>query len=471
MTSERVHAFNPNDALGDLDAVGVAELIRSGDVSTRDVTEAAIARANAVNPQLNGIQLATFDRARRAADGAATGEFAGVPTFVKDNTDVAGLPTNQGSLAINAQPAKTDAPFARQFLAQGFTVLGKSTLPEFGFNASTEYQGLPPTRNPWNPAYSAGASSGGSAAMVAAGVVPIAHANDGGGSIRIPAAACGLVGLKPTRDRVIPAAEAASLPIDIISNGVVTRSVRDTAHFIAAAERFHANPRLPRIGLVEGPSARRLKIGMIVDSITSTPTDEDTRGAVHDTAMLLEKLGHTVIEVPVPVDGSFADDFTLYWGLLAFASRLQGKKIYGPGFDRSKTDALTNGLAAMFKRKMYKLPGVIRRLKKTEQLYATAFEGYDLCLSPTLGYTTPLLGHLSPDVPFDQLLERLVAYAAFTPLNNTAGTPAISLPLSTTSTGMPLGVHFSAAHGDERTLLELAYELEAAKPFARIQTT
>ena len=178
----RVHAFTPADALSDLDAVGVAELIRSGDVSAREVTEAAIVRAQNVNPRLNGIQLATFDQALKDSDRLADGAFSGVPTFVKDNTDLAGLPSNQGSLAVNARPAKQHSDFARQLLAQGVTVLGKSTMPEFGFNATTEYQDLPPTRNPWNTDYSCGASSGGSAALVAAGVVPIAHANDGGGS-------------------------------------------------------------------------------------------------------------------------------------------------------------------------------------------------------------------------------------------------------------------------------------------------
>ncbi|MCW2832041.1 MAG: amidase, partial [Aeromicrobium sp.] len=224
MTS-RVHAFR-DDALGDLDSVGVAAAVAGGEVSAREVAEAAIARAALVNPTLNAIQLADFERALAAADRPASGLFSGVPTFVKDNTDVAGLPTDRGSLAVRARPAVANAPFTDQFLSAGFTMLGKSTMPEFGFNASTEYETLPPTRNPWHTGYSAGASSGGAAALVASGVVPIAHANDGGGSIRIPAAACGLVGLKPTRDRVVPAVETARLPLDIISNGVVTRTVR-----------------------------------------------------------------------------------------------------------------------------------------------------------------------------------------------------------------------------------------------------
>ena len=464
-----VHSFTSADALGDLDAVGVAELIRSGGASAREVAEAAIARAQLVNPHLNGIQLATFEQALQDSDQPADGIFSGVPTFVKDNTDLAGLPSNQGSLAVNARPAKAHSDFAKQLLAQGFTVLGKSTMPEFGFNATTEYQDLPPTRNPWNTEYSSGASSGGSASLVAAGVVPVAHANDGGGSIRIPAAACGLVGLKVTRGRVVDAAEALTMPVNIISNGIVSRSVRDTAHFVAAAEDYFHHRLFDKIGLVEGPAGKRLRIGLILDSVTGQPTDDDTRAAVQSTASLLETLGHTVVEAPLPVNEKFTDDFTHYWGMLAFVTKNFGKRVMGPDFDKTKTDDFTNGLAKRFLRQIHRTPFAIRNLKRSEQIYRESFKNYDLVLSPTLGYNTPKLGYLSPTVPFDVVFERLVNYAAFTPLNNASGGPAISLPLGTSSAGMPIGVHLSADHGDERTLLELAFELEAAKPFARIQ--
>lgn len=470
LSGNKVHAFDSADALSDLDAVGVAELIKSGDVSSRDVIEAAIARADKVNPQLNGIQIATFEQALADADRPrGDGVFFGVPTFVKDNTDLAGHPTNQGSRAVNARPAKEHAGFTKQLLAQGFIVLGKSTMPEFGFNATTEYKDLPPTRNPWNTDYSSGASSGGSAALVAAGVVPVTHANDGGGSIRIPAAACGLVGLKVTRGRVVDAAEASTMPVNIVSNGIVSRSVRDTAHFVAAAEDYFHNPLFDKVGLVEGPSDKRLRIGLILDSVTGHHTDDDTRAAVKDAAALLEKLGHAVVEAPLPVNESFADDFTHYWGMLAFATRHFGKRVIGPDFDKTMTDDFTNGLAKRFIRQIHRTPFAIRNLKRSEQIYADSFRDYDLMLSPRLGYTTPKLGYLSPEVPFDVVFERLIDYVAFTPLNNAAGGPAISLPLGTSSTGMPIGVHLSADHGGERTLLELALELEAAKPFARIQ--
>jgi amidase len=464
----RVHAFG-DDALGDLDTVGVAAAIASGAISAREAAEAAIARAELVNPELNAIQHPDFDRGLAAADRPAEGVFAGVPTFVKDNTDFAGLPSDQGSLAVKARPATAHAPFTEQFLSAGFTVLGKTTMPEFGFNATTEYATLPPTRNPWNTGYSAGASSGGAAALTASGVVPIAHANDGGGSIRIPAAACGLVGLKPTRGRVVPAADSAKLPVDIISNGVVTRTVRDTAHFMAAMQAYLPAKGLKPLGLVEGPSDRRLRVGLIIDSVTGTPTDEETRKAVLATSDLLGSLGHDVVEVGLPVDRAFSEDFKHYWGLLAFSTQHFGRKVMSPDFDKTLTDPLTRFLARRFIRQAWRTPTAIRGLKRSELRYRAAFADVDVIVSPTLGHTTPELGHLSPAVAFPMMFERLVQYAAFTPLNNAAGGPAISLPLGQTSMGLPIGVHFSADHGDEQTLLELAYELEAAQPFAKIQ--
>ncbi len=471
MTTERttrVHAFG-DDALGDLDTVEVAAAIASGTISAREAAEAAIARAERVNPALNAIQHPDFDRGLAAAGHPASGVFGGVPTFVKDNTDFAGLPSDQGSLAVKARAAVAHAPFTEQFLSAGFTVLGKSTMPEFGFNATTEYATLSPTRNPWNTGYSAGASSGGAAALVASGVVPIAHANDGGGSIRIPAAACGLVGLKPTRGRVVPAADSAKLPVDIISNGVVTRTVRDTAHFMAATQAYLPAPHLKPLGLVEGPSDRRLRVGLIIDSVTGTPTDEETRKAVLATTDLLGSLGHEVVEVDLPVDPSFSEDFKHYWGLLAFSTQHFGRRIMSPDFDKTLTDPLTRGLARRFIRQAWRTPGAIRGLKRSELRYRAAFADIDVIVSPTLGHATPELGYLSPAVEFPVMFERLIQYAAFTPLNNAAGGPAISLPLGRSSADMPIGVHFSADHGDEQTLLELAYELEAAQPFAQIQ--
>lgn len=257
--TERVHAFG-NDILADHDAVALAELIRRGEISNVEVAEAAIARARRVNGTLNAIEHEIFAHALLTAESRKpTGVFGGVPTFVKDNADMQGLPTRSGTRAATPHVAKKHGPFTEQYLAQGFTVLGKSSLPEFGFNASTEFEEDHPTRNPWNPGYWAGGSWGGSAALVAAGVVPIAHANDGGGWISVPAACCGLIGLKPTRNRHRNNESASTMPINIVSEGVVTRSVRDTAAFMAGLEVFYRNPKLPKSAASEAREKRNSK--------------------------------------------------------------------------------------------------------------------------------------------------------------------------------------------------------------------
>jgi amidase len=467
MPRQVVHAFG-DDALGELDAVGLAARIRRGEVSAREVTAAAIARAQRVEPQLGAIQIAAYDAARHAANCCGQGMFSGVPSFVKDNTDLAGWPTTYGSCAVPVRPAARDGAFSRQFLAQGFVVLGKSTTPEFGLNASTEFRDRAPTRNPWSLAHSCGASSGGAAALVASGVVPLAHANDGGGSIRIPAACCGLVGLKPTRGRLVDGEAARALPLNIIGEGVLTRSVRDTAHFFHYAESFYRNPALLPVGRVERPLRRRLKIGFYLDSVSGHATDSDTRAAVTATASLLEQLGHRVESMPPPGGARFAHDFSVYWGGLAYLVARFGERSFGPGFDASQLDAFSRGLVAFYKRYWPQTLGVLHRLKCSARDYARVFDRYDIVLSPVLAHVTPELGHLSPEQPFEQLFERLHRYVGFTPWNNAAGGPALSLPLGRSSAGLPIGVHFSAAHGDERTLLELAFELEYAAPWPRL---
>ncbi|HLV76742.1 MAG TPA: amidase [Marinobacter sp.] len=468
-SSAAFHCFR-DDALGTSDATELAERIRRGDVSAEEVIRAAIQRARMAQPVLHGIVHDDYDRAleqaARLPDPSAP--FAGVPIFIKDNLDVAGLPTRHGSAAVPGHIARHSSAVVRQILAQGYINLGKSSLPEFGFNATTEPVGTSPTRNPWNPLYSSGASSGGSAVLVAAGVVPVAHANDGGGSIRIPAACCGLVGLKPTRGREMANEAARALPVNILSDGVVTRTVRDTAGFMAHAERYYHNRKLPETGYVEGPSGRQLRIGLVLDSINGYPTDAVTRRTVEQTARLLEKLGHIIEPMPVPANNTFAHDFALYWAMLAYGIKARGRKLIHPDFNKAKTDGLTNGLETMFRRNFWRLPAVIWRLKRASQDYTRQMANYDAVLTPVLGQTTPPLGHLSPEIPFDLLFERLNQYVNFTPLANVNGAPAIALPMSLTDDNLPVSVQLMARHGDERTLLELAYALEAEQPWPRI---
>ncbi|MDX1456617.1 MAG: amidase [Marinobacter sp.] len=459
-----IHAFG-DDALSNHDATALAHLIRTGKLNAEEVLAAALKREARVAPLLHGAIRTGHDAVPPVQRTANSGTFAGVPTYIKDNTDVRGYPTGHGTAAFVPSACRKDSPFTRQFLAQGFVCLGKSALPEFGFNASTEPAHGEPTRNPWNPDYSAGASSGGAAALVAAGVVPIAHANDGGGSIRIPAACCGLVGLKPSRGRLVDNPAARALPVNIVSEGVVSRSVRDTANFYAEAEAYYHNRKLPLLGRVSAPGEKPLHIGLVTDSINGYRTDPDTRTTVEATGLLLQSLGHEVTPMPVPIAPQFAEDFALYWGMLAALMKNSGRWLLDADFDRHKVDGLTDGLSRMFRKQAFRLPGALWRLRRSGQDFAQGMAGFDAVLMPVVGHTTPPLGYLSPLVPFDTLFERLTQFVGFTPLANASGAPAIALPMGKSDEGLPISVQLMAPHGQDRTLLELAFALEQAAPF------
>ena len=466
----RIHAFG-DDALGDLDAVGLVEKLRAGEVSARELVDAAIARTEAVNPALNGLAYEAFDRARARADARRPygGYFDGVPSFIKDNVAVEGMPTMQGADAWDPHPMPADGAWAKVFRSTGLVPLGKTQMSEFGFSGSAEHPRIGPVRNPWNPERTAGASSSGSAAFVAAGVVPIAHANDGGGSIRIPASCNGLVGLKPTRGRLPLDKETARMPLHIVANGVVSRSVRDTAAFLREAERVYRNPKLPAIGDVTQPGAQRLHIAFCTKSIMRDVSQE-MRELTLKTAALLEELGHTVTEIDNPVPDRFKDEFLAYWSFLAFSIVRGGKRMFGPSFDRTKLDNLTLGLDRMAARNLHRVPLAIARLARSRRITQRLSGTYDAVLMPTLAEDTPVVGHLDPTADYDQIMDRLLEWVAFTPLQNATGDPAISLPLGESASGMPVGMMLSAGWGHESRLLELAYELEEARPWARIQS-
>ena len=450
-----------DDALGSDDAVGLAARLCRGEVSVDEVRAAVAERVARVDPTLRGVGL---DRLADPVVGSGDGPLAGVPALIKENTDVAGWPTTNGSSAYVAVPAPAHAEVTRQLLDLGLQLLGTTRMPEFGLNASTEFVDAEPTRNPWNTDYSAGASSGGSAALVAAGAVPLAHANDGGGSIRIPAAACGLVGLKPTRGRTALNDQGRQMPINLVSDGVVTRSVRDTAAVLGEIDRRRRNPALPPIGLVDGPARRRLRIGLVLESPAAGPVDAETRAAVLATAAVLESQGHVVEPHTLDVGTRFVDDFLVYWGLLA-AGIVAGGRFGFPDFDPQRLDPLTRGLHRHFLRTAPRRPGFLRRLKQVARRYDDEFVHHDVLLSPVLAHRTPELGRLHPTVPFDELRQRLVDYVGFTPLQNVGGAPAIAVPGGRTDDGMPVGVQLAGARGDERTLIELAYLLEAEQPW------
>lgn len=273
--------------------------------------------------------------------------------------------------------------------------LGKSQLSEFGFSASAEFVDHEPVRNPWSTVHSSGASSAASAALVASGVLPIAHANDGGGSIRIPAACCGLVGLKPSRGRTLGDAATRNLPVQIASDGAVTRSVRDTAAFVREYERTYAAPGLPAIGDVTGPNAKRLRIGLVLDS-PAGPSDPEMVDAVRGVAALLDSMRHHVEEVEVPVAPTFAEDCLLYWSLLAALELGAGKLPLDNSFRLSRTDNLSRGLAKNALCHLVQIPGAVKRPRASSKQSAAFYKSWDLTLSPTLAAPTPELGWLNP---------------------------------------------------------------------------
>lgn len=465
---ERINAFG-DDALGTLDAVGIVEALRDGQVSREELVEAAIARTEAVNPALNGLAYEAYDRARARAGAPRPygGYFDGVPTYIKDNVAVGDMPTMNGTDAWDPHPAAIDGDFARDYLATGLVPLGKTRLSEFGFSASAEHPRLGPVRNPWNTERTAGASSSGSGAFVAAGVVPIAHANDGGGSIRIPASCNGLVGLKPSRGRLPLDREMRQMPLRIVTNGVVTRSVRDTAAFYREMERVQRNPKLPPVGDVTGPAPARLRIAVCTESIAREAAPE-VREQTLKTAALLEELGHRVTQIGNPIPTRFMDDFLLYWSFLAFALVRGGRRSFGPSFDRTRLDNLTLGLERFAGRNLHRLPVAIARLARTRRITQALSADYDVVLMPTLADVPPRIGHLDPTADYEQIIARLIDWVAFTPLQNASGDPAISLPLGTSAGGLPIGMMFAATTGQEARLLGLAYELEEARPWARI---
>lgn len=260
------------------------------------------------------------------------------------------------------------------------------------------------------------------------------------------------------------------MPIDLISEGVVTRTVRDTATFHAEAERYYQNPKLPPLGSVEGSRGRRLRVGLLIDSVGDAEADATTRQATEATARVLEKLGHRVEPMELPFEEQFVADFQLYWASLAFSLKLAGKRIIDPSFDPSRLDGLTRGLARHFSRRFYRLPGALRRLAKSRATYERLFDSLDVFLSPVLAHTTPKIGTLSPNLAYDELMGRLTRYVAFTPMANVTGAPALALPAARTEQGLPVSIQLSGNFGDERTLLELGYELEAEQPWPQMSS-
>ncbi|MCB1028684.1 MAG: amidase [Microthrixaceae bacterium] len=462
-----------DDALGDLDAVGIAEQIASGATTAAEAVEASIARAEAAEADLAAFVETDFDRARERANDAVPGRFAGLPTAIKDQTAVEGLTLRFGSNSLAQRaPSTASSPITKIFESIGTVAIGTTSLPEFGLTSSSDFPGRNPTRNPWNLDHTTGGSSSGAGALVAAGVLPMAHGGDGGGSIRIPAAACGLVGLKPSGGRLPHENDEAGLPVKISAYGVLTRTVRDQCAFFAAAEEAYSQNRLPPIGLVDRPNSRPLRIGVLPSSPINRTPAASVAEALNSTAALLESVGHhvdVIDEVDDVITETFADDFILYWAFLASVLEVRGKKIVDPSFDASGLTPFTRGLARHAKRNAVRIPGSIRRLRRLHATYDKHLGARDLIVSPTVSDPAPQLGHLGRDLDYETHLDRLAKWAAYTPLHNAVGAPAISLPLGyDTNLGLPVGIHFASRVGQERLLLELALQVEEAAPFRHL---
>lgn len=465
-----INAFT-NDALGNLDAVAIAQRIAKKELSVEEVIEAAIIRAESVNPALNAIVIKTYDDARRISKKSPRGGLHGVPIFIKDSDHIRGYPTQLGTDSFKSKTAKRNSKYVRQMFSTGLISLGKSSMPEYGLVCSKESHQWGTTRNPWNTDYTTGGSSSGSAALVASGVVPIASANDGAGSIRIPAAICGLVGLKPTRNRVYSMDGTELLPIQTIHQGVLTRSVRDTALFFSEAEKFYYNKKLPKLNYIKNAGKKRLKIAFFQNPVKGAlgHQDFDTFRSQNETAKLLSSLGHHVDLIPIPISvDSMTDLYLNYYGFQAYMTTYMSRFSLKAKVNLNTLEPFTAGLTKKFKSNMLKLPGNIRKVLKMGREFENLFKKYDLLMSPTMAHKTPKIGYFSSQISTEEITHKVLRFATYTAVQNITGSPAISLPMNTDSDGLPLGVHFMAPYGFDKRLIEIAYELEEAKPWKSI---
>jgi amidase len=460
-----------DDPFAKLDATAQAELVRKKEVTPLELVDAAIRRIEALNPRLNAFVSTCFERARTQAKGELPdGPFRGVPYAIKDIANYEGTICTYGSRLFEDNLSKQNDGVVESALKAGLIPLGKTNTPEFGLLATTESLLLGPAHNPWNLERSTGGSSGGAAAAVACGMLPFAHASDGGGSIRNPASCCGIFGLKPSRGRIYDTRPQP--PGDIAVSLAVSRSVRDSARLFAASEHTGPYAPLSPVGEVLGPSPRRLKIALTTKSATGVEPHADVVAAIEKTAKLCAELGHTVIPAPHPIDGEkFIDSYLTLWAAMPAQLEkyawLVGLRQFRLVSAEAALEPWTLGLAEWLSRRDEDaIERAVAYCKEVERTYAAFFRTYDIQLLPVLREPPIKLGEQAPDVPFETLLERIVAYSSFTPAYNAVGAPAMSVPLFTSSDGLPIGSQFGARVGDERTLFELAYELEQAQPWA-----
>jgi amidase len=451
-----------------LDATAQAELIRTGQASAREIVEAAIARIERLNPVVNAVCTTEFDRALDVLSRPlGEGPFAGVPYLIKELTAVNGSRVTYGSRAFQNNIAQNQSAYVDRLLDLGFVVLGRSNSPEFGLLGTTEPILFGATRNPWNPDYNSHGSSGGSAAAVATGIVPMADATDGGGSIRIPASACGVFGLKVSRGRM-PRMSPPDVVIDLLAvQHCVSRSVRDSARLFAAMEDRTSGSISP-VGLVERPITRGLRIAYSTASGYGAAVHRDCVAAVRSTAELLEELGHRVEEQTFDYSSeAFQHHFMVLWSALAAGAVASVGSRPGRRRLNRTFEPWTLGLADYFQGlPRDAVPTAVEFMSAIAREYEAFHRRYDAYLTPVMAAPPVRNGAHAPDLPYAQLLERVTSQFQFTPIVNAVGACAMSVPLHWSDDGLPIGCHFSAALGNEGELLALAYQLEAARPWA-----
>ncbi|HLG62440.1 MAG TPA: amidase [Ktedonosporobacter sp.] len=458
------------------DAVGLARLIKSGQVSAQEVQQLARQAILAVNPTLNALVGGLFEE---APPSSTTGPFAGVPFAIKDLAiHAAGVKTGLGSrLTGEGLVFPHDTDLMARFKQAGLVTLGRTATPEFGFNAATEPVSNGPTRNPWNPARTPGGSSGGSAALVASRAIPLAHATDGAGSIRIPAAWCGLVGLKTTRGRTPQGPDSDERLSGLGVEFALTRTVRDAAALLDAVngpgvgdKYFAAPPERPYAQEVGTPPGR-LRIAMTTQAWSGLPVDKEYADTVSTVCRELVTQGHEVEEASPPVDWeSFVEANLPIWTASVADSALGLAQARGVDLSLDVLETVT--LASVEYGRRLTAVDLLRALRLCSIItrgVGAFFRSYDILVTPTVAGPPPPLGWLNQNEPgLDPRgwFDKLFALIPFTPLFNVTGQPAISLPLGQSSEGLPIGVQLVARYGDEATLLRLAAQLEQALPWA-----
>src|SRR4051794_4574051 len=459
-----------------LDATAQADLVARGEASPKELVEAAIARIEALNPQLDAVVWTRYDEARGEAGGEVTGPFAGVPILLKDlGCSVAGEPTTYGVGALREVRWPTTSFLAEQLRDAGFVSLGRTTVPELGTTVTTEPMSFPDARNPWNPGHSTGGSSGGSAAAVASGMVPVAHASDGGGSIRIPASECGLVGLKPTRGRVTKGPRGSESWAGGSTDGALTRSVRDAAAVldamsaVVAGEPYYAPPLPGPLAAEVGRDPGRLRIGFIDRPVGDYYLDDpECRQAVAGAARLLESLGHHVEEsAPAPM---FDPAFSRHFVTIIAADTEATFREFEAALGRPIRDDEIEPRNAAYRRAGAEMDAVTylqarAGIGEWSRRMAEWWTRFEFLLTPTLAAPPPKLGWFTAEGP-EREGPRIGSFSPYTPQFNMTGQPAISLPLHWSADGLPVGVHFVSGYGREDVLIRLAAQLETAAPWA-----